>query len=193
MMMTDIVGIVGTNRPSSRSAQVARALASIYDRLGERWEAIDLIDLPPAVFEPSAYARKPPGFAPFERKVVEARGLVVIVPEYNGGPPGVLKYFIDMLPFPRSLDLKPVCFIGLSEGMWGGLRAVEHMQQIFGYRRAHIFPERVFIPRCSLAFDPSERLGDGEIAQRLERQAREYLSFVAALESSPVMAADFHG
>ena len=136
--------ISGTNRPDSSTLKIAREVEDIYRKLEVETQLLDLQELPKEIFDPSSYEIKPLSFNKFTQPILEAKGLVVIAPEYNGGPPGVLKYFIDMLPFPESFEHRPVAFIGLAAGMWGGLRPVEHLQQIFGYRNAHIFPDRVF-------------------------------------------------
>ena len=75
-----------------------------------------------------------------QNRVLDAAGLHVVTPEYNGSFPGVLKYFIDMLKFPESFDRKPVAFLGEAAGTWGGLRSVEQLQMIFGYRNATSSP-----------------------------------------------------
>ncbi len=46
--------------------------------------------------------------------------------------------------------------------MWGALRPVEQLQAIFGYRNAHLFPERVFIPVVNDHLTPEGRLGNQE-------------------------------
>ena len=138
--------IVGTNRPGSNTRLVARQIEGLYADLQQPVRVLDLAQLPAEVFAPTAYAEKPASFAPFADAVLQASGLHVVTPEYNGSMPGVLKYFIDLLKFPESFERRPVCFTGLAAGTWGALRPVEQLQQIFGYRNAHIYPERVFIP-----------------------------------------------
>jgi chromate reductase len=105
----------------------------------------------------------------------------VVMPEYNGGMPGVLKYFIDMLEFPESFERRPVCFIGLAAGVWGALRPVEQLQTIFGYRNAYLYPERVFIPGARHALDETGRLKDPELRGRLQKQAEGFVEFVGKL------------
>ncbi len=173
--------ISGTNRPDSNTRRVADQALAIYREISHPARILDLADLPLEVFAPSAYAEKPALFHPFARAVLDACGLVVVVPEYNGSAPGALKYFIDMLKFPESFDRRPVCFIGLSAGMWGGLRPVEHMQQVFGYRNAHIYPERVFLPQIRDLLDPSGKIRDPEVLERLRKQAAGFLEFVQRL------------
>jgi chromate reductase len=176
-----IVIISGTNRPGANTRKVAGRVEEIYSSLGVKTQMLDLAELPPEIFSPAAYAAKPASFAKFIEAILAADGLVVVTPEYNGGAPGVLKYFIDMLPFPESFERRPVCFVGLAAGIWGALRPVEQLQAIFGYRNAHIFPERVFMPGIGKLLDAAGQFRDAEMEKRLATQAAGYVSFVETL------------
>ena len=112
-----------------------------------------------------------------QRRVLDAAGLHVVTPEYNGSFPGVLKYFIDLLKFPESFDRKPVAFVGVAAGTWGALRSVEQLQMIFGYRNAHVYPDRVFVPGVGGKLDPDGRLNDAALDERLARQAKGFAEF----------------
>jgi len=169
--------LVGTNRPGSNTRLVARQIEGLYAELQHPVRVLDLAQLPPEVFAPAAYAEKPASFAPFADAVLSASGLHVVTPEYNGSMPGVLKYFIDLLKFPESFERRPVCFTGLAAGMWGALRPVEQLQQIFGYRNAHIYPERVFIPGIGGQLGTDGKLKDEELVGRLRKQAAGFLDF----------------
>jgi len=173
--------IIGTNRPGSNTRKVARHVEEIYSGLNVPLRVLDLADLPPEIFHPSSYAEKPPSFHPFADAVLKSSGLVIVSPEYNGGIPGVLKYFIDMLKFPESLEKRPVCFIGVAAGIWGALRPVEQLQAIFGYRNAFIYPERVFISHVHTLIDDAGRLKSTELLARLQSQAEGFISFVERL------------
>lgn len=175
--------ISGTNRPDSNTRRIAGLIESIYQKDSLPCRLLDLADLPPSLFLPSSYEHKPEAFAPFVEAVKTASGLVVVTPEYNGAMPGVLKYFIDMLPFPESFEARPVCFVGLSAGQWGALRPVEQLQQIFGYRNAFIFPQRVFIPSVREQLNEEGNLKNAEIYERLRYQARAFALFVQRLNS----------
>jgi len=48
------------------------------------------------------------------------------------------------LEYPEAFEFRPVTFIGLG-GIFGGLRAVEQLQGVLGYRNAFMYPERVFL------------------------------------------------
>src|SRR5438445_12163875 len=167
--------IVGTNRPNSNTRKVARHVEEIYRELKAPLNVLDLAELPPEIFNPSSYAEKPASFARFAEGVLASTGLIVVTPEYNGSVPGVLKYFIDMLKFPESFEQRPVCFVGLSGGMWGALRPVEQLQMIFGYRNAFLYLERVFMPNIGDLLDPQGAFTDPDILKRLQQQAARFL------------------
>jgi NAD(P)H-dependent FMN reductase len=143
---------------------------------------LDLAQLPAEIFSPSSYAEKPKSFLPFADAILRSTGLHVVTPEYNGSVPGILKYFIDMLKFPESFIKRPVCFTGLSAGIWGALRPIEQLQAIFGYRNAYNFPERVFLPGINDLLDENGRLTDPELLQRLKSQAEGFVDFVERLQ-----------
>lgn len=179
--MSQIVLVSGTNRPNSRTLQLSRHIEGIYKDLGASARVLDLVELPAGIFLPSVYEEKPKEFGPWMEAVLEADGLVLVVPEYNGSFPGILKYFIDLLPFPESFEDRPVCFVGLASGTWGALRAVEHLQGIFGYRNSHIYPKRVFLPRVHDSLPEGDL--DEATEKRLRAQSEGFLGYVRKFRS----------
>jgi len=180
--------IVGTNRPGSNTRKVAAQLEEIYVGLKVPLHVLDLAKLPPEIFAPTSYAEKPKSFQPFADAVLQSAGLHVVTPEYNGSVPGVLKYFIDMLKFPESFENRPVCFTGLSAGIWGALRPVEQLQAIFGYRNAHLYPARVFMPQIHNLLDTSGKIKDAELVERLKAQAVGFAEFAEKIKGVKLRA-----
>lgn len=181
--------ISGTNRPGSNTRKIVRLVEEIYGHLHVPVHVIDLAQLPPEIFSPTAYGEKPKSFHPFAEAILRADGVHVVTPEYNGGMPGVLKYFVDMLKFPESFERRPACFTGVAAGMWGALRPIEQLQAIFGYRNALIFPERVFLAGINNLLDDSGRLKDPELTGRLRKQAEGFVEFVETLRRVKLRAA----
>ncbi|MBC8094749.1 MAG: NAD(P)H-dependent oxidoreductase [Akkermansiaceae bacterium] len=176
-----IIILCGTNRPGSNTRKVTARVEAIYQSLQVATQILDLAEMPPEIFSPASYAKKPAGFEKFTDAILAADGLVIVTPEYNGSLPGVLKYFIDMLPFPESFEQRPVCFVGLAAGIWGALRPVEQLQAIFGYRNALIYPERVFMPGIGKLLDGSGNFSSPEMEERLKKQATGFVGFVEKL------------
>lgn len=142
----------GTNRPGSYTRKVAGYVESQLKEIlatSDQIKMLDLQNLPSEIFSNTSYREKPASFEPFKEMMLKTDGIITVLPEYNGSFPGVLKYFIDMLPFPESLQRKPAAFVGVADGRFGALRAVEQMQQIWAYRNAYLFQERVFITHAS--------------------------------------------
>jgi len=176
-----IVIVSGTNRPGSNTRKVTTRIEAGYQALGVKTQVLDLAELPPEIFASTSYAEKPASFNKFTDAILAADGLVIVTPEYNGGVPGVLKYFIDMLPFPESFEQRPVCFVGVAMGIWGALRPVEQLQAIFGYRNALIYPERVFMPGIGKLLDGAGKFASEDIPKRLDKQAAGFVDFVEKL------------
>lgn len=64
----------------------------------------------------------------FKDKVATADGYIVVSPEYNHGYPATLKYILDLNL--KEYIHKPVSFVGVSEGPWGGVRMIESLVPI---------------------------------------------------------------
>jgi len=173
-----IVQLIATNRPGSNTAKVAAHVAEIYAAKGHPLHVVDLHKLPPEIFAPTSYAEKPVSFAPFQDALSKASGIVVVTPEYNGGFPGVFKYFIDMLKFPETFTGKPFAFVGLSAGGGGAVRPVEQFSTLVTYLRGVIYPVSVNIPAIHSHLGESDRVKTPEIIERLEKQADGFIKFV---------------
>lgn len=172
--------ISGTNRKDARTLQVAKLVQSLYQAKGESVEIIDLAQLNLNELSGDQYGAVISGaVGQAIAKLNQADGIVVIVPEYNGSYPGALKYFIDFWKYPETFEYRPVSFVGLG-GTFGGLRPVEHLQQVFGYRNAFVFPERVFL------FQIWDNLKNGTLTDEktlnlLGRQVEGFQKFTQAL------------
>ncbi len=174
--------ISGTDRPNSNSLKVAQWLLGNYKALKQPAQLLDLCQLNLNDVAGGPYFKGAGGtFRDAVARVNVAEGLVMVVPEYNGSFPGILKLFIDYWRYPDSFEHRPVAFVGLGL-RWGGLRPVEHLQQVFGYRNAYVFPSRVFIHNIKEAFKEGE-IADPMIADLLKVQARTFIKFIRSLKA----------
>jgi chromate reductase, NAD(P)H dehydrogenase (quinone) len=67
-----------------------------------------------------------------QKAMLEADGIVLVTPEYNYGPSGVLKNAIDWLSrmTPQPFAAKPIAMFGASGGVLGTARAQYQLRQI---------------------------------------------------------------
>lgn len=173
--------IAGTDRPNSRTLAIAQHVLGLMREQGASAQILSLHDLNLADLAGGAYFQGARGsFKDAVERVTNAEGLVVIVPEYNGSYPGILKLFIDYWRYPETFEHRPVAMIGLG-ARWGGLRAVEHLQQCFGYRNAYVYPNRVFIANVKDAMTGSA-VSDPAYQDLLRVQAVGFVKFISALQ-----------
>lgn len=186
--MTSLVVVSGTNRPGSKtktlSLYIKKRLEELVGPSATKISLLDLVELPLEAFAPSSFAEKPASVKPFIDQVTAADALLVVIPEYNGSAPGALKYFIDLLPFPKSLKDVPSAFVGVAAGRFGALRAVEHIQQVFEYRKAHVYSDRVFIAFADKTLNAEGQPTEEMTKNLLEEQIKGFLQFAKRLKTS---------
>ena len=175
--------ISGTNRIGSNTLKVSKVIQQIYAAQNEQVELITLEELDFTLLNGRLYGQElPEPFRSLIQKINSSEGLIFVVPEYNGSYPGILKYFIDFWKYPDSFEKRPVCFIGLG-GMFGALRPIEHLQQVFGYRNAFQFPERVFIQQVFKKINSDGSLNDQVILDLLTKQAKGFSEYCKQVKS----------
>jgi NAD(P)H-dependent FMN reductase len=176
-----IVVVCGTNREGALSRLLAKEVAASYQELVDSVDQIDMAELPVEALLPTAYGNRPPKVEALVQRFLASDGAVFVVPEYNGSYPGILKLFVDMLPFPEGFDNRPCAFIGLAAGQFKSLRAVEHFQQVAGYRNAYVYPRRLFIGDSFKQFIDG-KLADNELSTRLCQQAEGFVRYINAVK-----------
>ncbi|MBC7448719.1 MAG: NAD(P)H-dependent oxidoreductase [Hymenobacteraceae bacterium] len=136
--------ISGTNRPRSTTRLVADFYAQRLQAHGVAYTLIDLVDLPADFTATALYgnAGRNPTFNLLADRAAGATKLVFIVPEYNYSFPGVLKAFIDGLPYPGGIRNKQAALVGLSAGAQGGAVALSHLTDVLHYLGTLVLPHK---------------------------------------------------
>lgn len=179
-----ILVISGTDRVGSNSKKIALYVASLLQKNGARAEVLDLAELKPTSFGGPHYgALAPEALHKAIDQVGKADALYMVVPEYNGSMPGALKYFIDHWKYPESFEFRPVALCGLG-GIFGGLRPVEHLQGVLGYRNAFLYPERIFVRDVFKVLKGTDIPSDALLVDLFEKQASGFVAFVKALQAA---------
>ena len=81
--------------------------------------------------------------------VRKAEKIIFIIPEYNRSFPGVLKLFVDTLPYPNPLKGKKTALVGLSSSGLSAVAALSHFTDIMHYLGCEVFSQKVRIPGVS--------------------------------------------
>lgn len=174
-----------TDRPNSNALKVATYANQFLSKKAST-KIFSLKDFPLKDVAGGKYHDKPSSVEEFNKEFLDADGFVFVIPEYNGGFPGILKLFYDYLPFPEAFNKVPICLIGEAAGAFGALRPVEQFSQLLTYRQAHIFPERMFIQRVNDAFDEVEGLTSEKMQKIWEKQLNGFPEFVERIAAELV-------
>ena len=177
-----VVVVCATNREGALSRLLANEVVESYRQRDQDVDLLDMNELPTEILDPTAYKEPAESVKALVQRFLRSDGVVFVIPEYNGSYPGILKLFVDMLPYPEGFDSRPCAFIGLAAGQFKGLRSVEHFQQVAGYRNAHLFPRRLFIGDSYKQFIDG-KLADDELTQRLQDQAEQFIGFVEKMRA----------
>lgn len=171
--------IAGTNRPNSRARRISELYAANLRESGAEVQILDLAALP-ADFTASALYHNVGQHPEFNQLVNLASGaekLVFVVPEYNCSYPGVLKAFIDGLPYPGGIRDKKAALVGLSSGTQGGLLALSHLTDVLMYLGTAVLPQRVRLPNIEASLTTTGELHNPLFEQLLREQAEQLLRF----------------
>lgn len=121
--MTDtlfIPVILGTSRQGRQSEKVAKFLLEQVRQRVET-ELIDIRQIEIATDDAGESLKDPQFSALMER----ADGLIIVVPEYNHGYPGLLKHVLDSCL--KEYIHKAVGLCGVSAGAFGGTRVIQNL------------------------------------------------------------------
>jgi NAD(P)H-dependent FMN reductase len=114
--------ILGTSRQGRQSEFVAQfVVEQVAARAGVETELIDIraIDIP--TNDAGESIKNPQFSAAMER----SDGLIIVVPEYNHGYPGLLKHVLDTCL--KEYIHKAVGLCGVSAGSFGGTRVIQNL------------------------------------------------------------------
>lgn len=176
--MSKIVVISCTARPNSNTLKVSRIYEKLLLKKGAEVEFLDLHSLPGDLIQnllEETKNQKMEGL--IERYIRPNSVFVFVVPEYNGGFPGVLKLFIDSV-HPRDWNLKYACLVGVSTGRAGNLRGMEHLTGILNYLKMHVFYNKLPISRVDLHLSKNENEFTDEQNSVCEDQVNGFLNWI---------------
>ena len=156
--------ILGTTRKGRASENVARfVFAEVAKRQGVETTLVDIRDLNLPI-DNAGEAIKDKAFS---ETVERADGLVLVVPEYNHGYPGMLKHVLDSNL--KEYIHKAVGVCGVSAGGFGGVRVIENLLPVLReLGLVTIFWDGNFSAAHTL-FDTDGKLLDQSYVKRIDK------------------------
>lgn len=169
--------ICGTNRTGNQSSVVAEHCKKLLQNKGMNVRMLRLESLPADfIFNNDTFGNKNPKFSKLVKKyIAEASSFMIIVPEYNGSMPGVLKAFIDGIE-PKIFVGKKAALVGVAAGRSGNLRGMDHLTNILNYLGVTVFPLKIPVSRV-MQIISNDEIADPETRNLLDKQVEGFIKF----------------
>jgi len=117
-------------------------------------------------------------FEEMEAKLlIPAEKFIIIMPEYNGSYPGILKLMIDNTDVASVWWHKKVLLTGVSTGRAGNLRGMEHLTGSLLHMKMLVHPNRLPISIVDKLMNKENRFTDLPTLQSITIQLNEFLNF----------------
>jgi NAD(P)H-dependent FMN reductase len=162
--------ILGTARQGRRSEHVARfVFEQTKKRADVETELIDVRKLPMKL-DDAGEGMKDPGFS---ATIERCDGIILVVPEYNHGYPGLLKHALDMNL--KEYIHKAVGICGVSAGPFGGARVIEGLLPVMRELGLVTIFEDVNFGKVQSIFDEQGKLLDQSYVRRVDKFLNELI------------------
>lgn len=162
--------ILGTSRQGRMSEHVANfVVGEVAQRHGIETQLIDIGDIPLPTTDAGESIKDPQ----FSAAIMRADALILVVPEYNHGYPGLLKHVLDTNL--KDYIHKAVGICGVSAGPFGGTRVIQNLLPVLPeLGLVTIFWDGNF-SNVQQLFNDSGKLLDEAYIQRLDKFLKELL------------------
>lgn len=134
----EITVVIGTDRKNSNTMVVSKELIKhLAQNPNARINVIDLAQLPQSVFKADYFEKKSPFFENnFVKPIVNADGIIFVIPEYDGAVPGILSYYMNHMR--ASLSKKQIGLVGISAGRWGARSPLDAFKGTLTHRGGRV-------------------------------------------------------
>lgn len=169
--------LLGTTRPGRLSEKAAK----LVEQVGREIEEINVVLVDPLnynfPFDGNDSENKDPKYSKLTQ---EADGFFIVTPEYNHSFPGTLKRMLDSEL--QNYIHKPVAFAGVSNGIFGGARAIEQLTLTVREMGMVATFSDVYFPQAQNLFDEKGKIKDEGYVKRIKRGYEELIWMAKVLK-----------
>jgi chromate reductase len=157
----NLVAISGSLRRESLNTRLAQAALALAPA-GTAVELLPLHGIP--LYDEDLRVKGVPGAVTvLAGRIASADGVLIVTPEYNYSVSGALKNALDWLSrlSPAPLAGKPTAIMSASPGLFGGVRAQDHLRQIlFGLDARVLTRPQVIVNQADSKFAADGSVSD---------------------------------
>jgi NAD(P)H-dependent FMN reductase len=112
-----------------------------------------------------------------QQYLIPTQKFVLVMPEYNGSFPGILKYLMDSCDIRHCWWYKKAMLVGLADGRAGNLRGLDHMTNVLNYLKVTVLPNKIPISQINRELDENGAFTQELTINVVKHQVREFLEF----------------
>lgn len=148
-----ILILAGSSRKESLNKKLQKRLAQRAEELGLNCHLYPAEDLDAPIYNGDDEVEKgvPASIQKLATAIRDANKIIVVSPEYNGGPPPLLKNAVDWTSRLEQVpwENKTVLLAGASPGRLGAMRSMNHLRISLGDLKAWVAPFFGSVPHAS--------------------------------------------
>lgn len=169
--------LLGTTRPKRESIKAAQLIESV----GNTIEELEVILVDPGDFHFPYDGNDPENKDPrYTELTAKADAFFIVTPEYNHSFPGTLKRMLDSEL--ANYIHKPVAFAGVSNGIFGGVRAIESLVPTVREMGMAVTFSDLYFPQIQNLFDEQGNIIDQGYIRRINRAYAELIWMAKSLK-----------
>ncbi len=161
--------ISGTNRHGSNTLKVAKEYLRLLTAKNVKVNLLSLEDV--SLEQDLAFEKLQ------DELLIPTSKFLIIVPEYNGSYPGVLKLVIDNSKIDKVWWHKKVLLTGVSTGRAGNLRGMEHLAGVCHYLKMTVYHNLLPISSVDKLLDENGRFKDELTVDVINNQLDQFIQW----------------
>lgn len=168
--------ISATNRPGNKTVTFAREYYNLLLQKDKDALFFSLEELPAdfSLFDIYGFEHFGMGLI-VDKYLLPSDKLVIVMPEYNGGIPGVFKVFIDAIR-TEVFRGKKIALVGVSNGRAGNVRGMDSLTNILNYLGAEVLSYKIPVSRAETLME-NGKVNDPETLKLFNEQIERLLGF----------------
>jgi NAD(P)H-dependent FMN reductase len=170
--------LTATNRIGNLTSKIASKYAENLRNKGFEVVEKDLVNVPSDFLNDGMYRKAAHPLRDFGHDVfLSSDNFIVVMPEYNGSFPGILKLVVDACD-PSIFKDKRFALAGVASGRAGNLRGMDHFTGVLHYFQAEVYSVKQPFSQIRGLLDANQDLIDENSLQMIDNQIKGFINFI---------------
>ncbi len=154
------------------------SMNNIWRQKKVAYQMLDLKEMPTDIIAPDMYFNRKPSFVQFQQKFLfPTEKYILLIPEYNGGIPGIFKLMMDASDITKAWWGKKAAITGVAAGRAGNARGLDMLTNCLHYLKMQVHYNKIPISRIQELLDRQGNLVDKTTIELIRTQVDQFIDF----------------